>query len=171
MCLQFLALHQPVAGDLRFITAAMKITTELERIGDRVVNICEAVHERDQRDPATSHNEVSRMGALALAMVRDSMRTFSRGDSSLARQMFELDRQFDAIYSQVFSKLMAPIERGIERGSHDTKLAFLARDLNEIAEHATNIAEVVTFMVDGKEITHMDAHERRASRPRVAGNG
>jgi len=77
ICMQLLALHQPVAGDLRLITAAMKITTELERIGDRVVNICEAVHNRDERDPVTSHAEVSQMGTLAVAMVRDSLTAFA----------------------------------------------------------------------------------------------
>ena len=76
MCMQLLALHQPVAGDLRLITVVMKITTELERIGDRVVNICEAVHDRDERDPVTSHAEVSQMGARALAMVLDSLTAF-----------------------------------------------------------------------------------------------
>ncbi len=164
MCLQFLALHQPVAGDLRLIAAAMKITSELERIGDRVVNICEAVHDRDERDPATSHAEVLQMGALALAMVRDSMTAFSRADSSLARQVFEKDKEFDALYGEVFAKLTASLTKDPDRVAHDTKLAFLSKDLNEISEHATNIAEVVMFMVDGKEITHMDMHERRARR-------
>jgi phosphate transport system protein len=87
ICMQLLALHQPVAGDLRLTTAVMKITTELERIGDRVVNICEAVHNRDERDPVTSHAEVSQMGALALAMVRGSLTAFSRADSSVAKRV------------------------------------------------------------------------------------
>jgi phosphate transport system protein len=164
MCLQFLALHQPVAGDLRLIAAAMKITSELERIGDRVVNICEAVHDRDERDPATSHAEVRQMGTLALAMVRDSVTAFSRADSSLAQRVFEKDKEFDAVYGEVFSELTASLAKDSGRIAHDAKLAFLSKDLNEISEHATNIAEVVMFMVEGKEITHMDMHERRARR-------
>ena len=164
MCLQFLALHQPVARDLRLIAASMKITTELERIGDRVVNICEAVHDRDERDPVTSHAEVLQMGALALAMVRDSLAAFSRADSSAARRVFEKDKEFDALYGEVFAKLTALIAKDPDRVAHDTKLAFLSKDLNEISEHATNIAEVVMFMVDGKELTHMDMHERRTTR-------
>ena len=164
ICLQFLALHQPVAGDLRLITAAMKITTELERIGDRVVNICEAVHDRDEREPVISHAEVSQMGTLALAMVRDSLTAFSRGDASLARRVFEKDKEFDALYGEAFAKLTAALAKDPERVAHDVRLAFLSRDLNEISEHATNIAEVVMFMIDGKEITHMDMHERRAAR-------
>jgi len=164
MCLQFLALHQPVAGDLRLITAAMKITSELERIGDRVVNICEAVHDRDQLDPVTSHAEVSKMGALALAMVRDSLTAFSRADSSVAKRVFEKDKEFDALYGAAFAKFTASLAKDPDRVAHDTKLAFLSKDLNEISEHATNIAEVVMFMVDGKELTHMDMHERRPPR-------
>jgi phosphate transport system regulatory protein PhoU len=93
MCVQFLALHQPVAGDLRRITSAMKISTELERIGDRVVNICEAVHDRDEPTLITSHAEVSKMAALALAMVRDSTAAFSRMDSSHAQRVFEQDKE------------------------------------------------------------------------------
>jgi phosphate transport system protein len=163
-CLQFLALHQPVAGDLRLITATMKITTELERIGDRVVNICEAVHDRDEREPVISHAEVSQMGTLALAMVRDSLTAYSGMDGSLARRVFEKDKEFDALYGEAFAKLTAALAKDPERVAHDVRLAFLSRDLNEISEHATNIAEVVMFMIDGKEITHMDMHERRAAR-------
>jgi phosphate transport system protein len=163
MCMQLLALHQPVAGDLRLITAVMKITTELERIGDRVVNICEAVHDRDEGDPLTSHAEVSQMGALALAMVHGGLTAFSRADSSVAKRVFEKDNEFDALYSAVFAKLTS-VAKAPDRVAHDTKLAFLSKDLNEISEHATNIAEVVMFMVDGKEINHMDMHERRATR-------
>ncbi len=164
MCLQFLALHQPVARDLRLIAAAMKITTELERIGDRVVNICEGVHERDEGNLVTSHAEVLQMGALALAMVRDSLAAFSRADSAAAQRVFEKDKEFDAIYGEVFAMLTASMAKDRDRVAHDTKLAFLSKDLNEISEHATNIAEVVMFMVDGKEITHMDMHERRTNR-------
>jgi phosphate transport system protein len=164
ICLQFLALHQPVAGDLRLITATMKITTELERIGDRVVNICEAVHDRGEREPVISHAEVPEMGTLALAMVRDSLMAFTRVDGSLARRVFEKDKEFDALYGEVFAKLTAPLAKDPDRGAHDVRLAFLSKDLNEISEHATNIAEVVIFMIDGKEITHMDMHERRAAR-------
>jgi phosphate transport system protein len=163
ICMQLLALHQPVAGDLRLITAVMKITTELERIGDRVVSICEAVHDRDARDPAASHTEISQMGALALVMVRGSLTAFSRADSSIAKRVFEKDKEFDALYGAVFAQLTS-VGKDPDRVAHDTKLAFLSKDLNEISEHATNIAEVVMFMVDGKEITHMDMHERRATR-------
>jgi phosphate transport system protein len=134
ICMQLLALHQPVAGDLRLITAVMKITTELERIGDRMVNICEAVHDRDERDPLSSHAEVSQMGALALAMVSGSLTAFSRADSSVAKRVFEKDNEFDALYCAVFAQLTS-VAKDPDRVAHDTKLAFLSKDLNEISEH------------------------------------
>jgi phosphate transport system protein len=158
MCLQFLALHQPVAGDLRFITAAMKITTELERIGDRVVDICNGVHQRGGRDPVESHPDIPRLGALAAAMMRDSVTAFSSADISLAKKVFQRDKEFDALCCEVFSRFMTSAN---EPRGHDTMLAFLSKDLNEISEHATNIAEVVMFMVEGKQLSHVDMHERR----------
>ncbi len=113
-CLKLLALHQPVAGDLRLITAVMKITSELERIGDRAVNICEAVHDRNERDPLTSHAEISQMGALALGMVRGSLTAFSRADSSIARRVFEKDKEFDALYGAVFAMLTSSAKESRE---------------------------------------------------------
>ena len=116
--MQLLALHQPVAGDLRLITAVVKVTTELERIGDRVVNICEAVHDRAECDPVTSHAEVSQMEALALAMVRSSLTAFSRADSSVAKRVFEKDKEFDALYGAVFVKLTS-VAKDPDRVAHE----------------------------------------------------
>lgn len=161
MCLQFLALHQPVAGDLRFITAAMKITTELERIGDRVVNICEAVANGDAPDPVSTDAQVLQISKLATAMVRDAMAAFSRSDAALVKSVWEKDKEFDDLYSHVFPNLITSLAKDPERIARDARLALLSKDLNEISEHATNIAEMVMFMVEGKELSHMDRYERR----------
>jgi phosphate transport system protein len=161
ICLQLLALHQPVAGDLRFITAAMKITTELERIGDRVVNICEAVADGGVHDPISTDPQVLRIGHLAAAMVRDAMAAFSRSDPALVKSVWEKDKEFDALYSHVVPNLITSLAKDPERIARDARLALLSKDLNEISEHATNIAEVVMFMVEGKELSHMDMYERR----------
>ena len=161
ICLQLLALHQPVAGDLRFITAAMKITTELERIGDRVVNICEAVADGGGHDPISTDAQVLRIGHLATAMVRDAMAAFSRSDPALVKSVWEKDKEFDALYSHVLPNLVTSSAKDPERIARDARLALLSKDLNEISEHATNIAEVVMFMVEGKELSHMDMYERR----------
>ena len=162
ICLQFLALHQPVAGDLRFITAAMKITTELERIGDRVVNICEAVASGGAHDPVPTDAQVLQIGKLAAAMVRDAMAAFFRSDAVLVKSVWEKDKEFDGLYSHVFTSLITSLAKDPERIARDAKLALLSKDLNEISEHATNIAEMVMFMVEGKELSHMDMHERRS---------
>ena len=161
ICLQLLALHQPVAGDLRFITAAMKITTELERIGDRVVNICEAVADGGVHDPISTDAQVLRIGHLATAMVRDAMAAFSRSDPAFVKSVWEKDKEFDALYSHVVPNLITSLAKDPERIARDARLALLSKDLNEISEHATNIAEVVMFMVEGKELSHMDMYERR----------
>ncbi len=86
------------------------------------------------------------MGVLATAMVRDSMSAFAQADTSLAKEVFQKDKEFDALYCDVFSRLMTSA-KDPDRIAHDAKLAFLSKDLNEISEHATNIAEVVMFMV------------------------
>jgi phosphate transport system protein len=163
-CLQLLALHQPAARDLRLIAAAMMTATELERLGDRGVNICEEVTAPDAQDSIPADPEVLRMGDLALAMVRAGIEAFSRTDRSAVARVMQMDKEFDALYSEAFPRIVTSLAKDSERIARDTKLAFLAKDLNEISEHATNIAELVIFMVDGKEIMHMDMHERRASK-------
>ncbi len=162
-CLQLLALHQPVAADLRTVAAAMKISTELERAGDRVVNICEAIHDREDDDSAAAHAEIAEMGALATAMLADSVAAFAQRDAAMARRVFATDKQFDAIYGAAFPRVVAIRSADAAKAAQEAKLAFLLRDLNEISEHATNIAEAVIFMVVGKDPTHMDLHERRSN--------
>jgi phosphate transport system protein len=162
-CLQLLALHQPVAADLRTVAAAMKITTELERVGDRVVNICEAIHDREDDDQTAAHAEIAEMGALAITMLSDGVAAFTQRDAAMARQVFATDKQFDAIYGAAFPRVVAIRSADAAKAAHEAKLAFLLRDLNEISEHATNIAEAVIFMVLGKDPTHMDLHERRSN--------
>jgi phosphate transport system protein len=115
ICLQVLALHQPVAGDLRFITAAMKITTELERIGDRVVNICEAVANGDAPDPVSTDAQVLQISKLATGMVRDAMAAFSRSDAALVKSVWEKDKEFDDLYSHVFPNLITSLAKDPER--------------------------------------------------------
>lgn len=161
-CIRLLALHQPAASDLRLITAAIKITTELERIGDRVVNMCEAVAEPDALDSIPSNPEVMMLSALARTMVAEALEAFSRTDSAIVRRVMESDREFDALFSRVFPRLLASLSEP-DRVGRDARLVLFSKDLNEISEHATNIAEVVMFLVDGKEIAHMDMHERRSS--------
>lgn len=162
-CLQLLALHQPVAADLRTVAAAIKITTELERVGDRVVNICEAIHGREEDDAVAAHAEIAEMGAMAATMIADSVAAFTQHDAAMARRVFATDKKFDALYGAAFPRVIAIRSADTAKAAQEAKLAFLLRDLNEISEHATNIAEAVIFMVVGKDLTHMDLHERRSN--------
>ena len=94
-------------------------------------------------------------------MVRDAMAAFSRSDPALVKSVWEKDKDFDALYSHVFPNLVTSLAKDPERIARDARLALLSKDLNEISEHATNIAEMVMFMVEGKELSHMDMYERR----------
>ena len=130
-------------------------------LGDRVVNICEAVADGGVHDPISTDAQVLRIGHLATAMVRDAMAAFSRSDPALVKSVWEKEKEFDALYSHVVPNLITSLAKDPERIARDARLALLSKDLNEISEHATNIAEVVMFMVEGKELSHMDMYERR----------
>ena len=162
--LRLLALRQPVASDLRLITAAMKIATELERIGDRAVNICEAIHMQCEPDSAASHQAIARLGERAAAAVRKAVAGFEESSARQARQVIEEDHEFDQLYTAALPQLTAFAATNPQASQHDAKLAFLLKDLNEISEHATNIAELVIFIAEGKQLSHMDMHERRLAK-------
>src|SRR5215469_7444214 len=95
-------------------------------------------------------------------MVRDAMAAFSQSDAALVKWLWEKDKEFDALYSHVFPNLITSLAKDPERIAQDAKLALLFKDLNEISEHATKIAEMVMFMVEGKELHHIYMYERRA---------
>jgi phosphate transport system protein len=94
-------------------------------------------------------------------MAREVMAAFSRSDAALVKSVWEKDKEFDDLYSHVFPNLITSLAKDPERIAPDAKLALLSKDLNEISKHATNIAEMLMFMVEGKELSHMDRHERR----------
>ena len=106
MCLKLLALHQPMAADLRFITSAMRINTELERIGDQAVNIAERVISLNQEPQLKPYIDIPRMAEITQSMVRDVLDAFVNGDAQLARSVCERDDQVDALNDQVFRELL-----------------------------------------------------------------
>jgi phosphate transport system protein len=154
MCLKLLALRQPMAIDLRFITAAMKINTDLERMGDQAVNIVERALSLNQEPPLKPYIDIPRMADIAQSMVRDVIDSFVRSDSSLARTVLERDDLVDGLNDQVFRELltfMISDPSSIRRAVH---LMIVCRCLERIADHATNIAEDVIFMVDARVVKH-----------------
>jgi phosphate uptake regulator len=142
--------------------------TELERLGDRVVNLREVPASGDAHDPLPSYAEVLQIGNLATAMARDAMEAFSRSDVSLVKPVLEKDKEFDALYSHVFPNLITPVAKNRSRMTQDAKLILLSKDLKEISEHTTTMGAVAMFLASGKGIIHMDIRERRAGtdRPR-----
>jgi len=159
MCLKLLALRQPMAIDLRFITAAMKINTDLERMGDQAVNIAERATSLNQEPPLKPYIDIPRMAEIAQTMVRDVLDSFVKRDSKLARSVLERDDLVDGLNHQVFRELltfMISDPASIRRSAH---LMIVCRCLERIADHATNIAEDVIFMVEARVVKH-HAEER-----------
>ena len=154
LCLKLLALHQPMAADLRFITSAMRINIELERIGDLAVNIAERVLSLNQEPQLKPYIDLPRMAEISKMMVKDVLDAFVQGDADLARAVCERDDQVDDLNDQVFRELLSYMlsdTRTITRAVH---LIIVSRYLERIADHATNIAEGVIFMVNAKVVKH-----------------
>jgi phosphate transport system protein len=149
-----MATQQPVAVDLRFIFAASRINSELERIGDLVINITENVHVLLEQPPLKPLIDIPRMADLARRMVRESLDAFVREDTLLAESVIMTDDQVDALKNQVLRELMTYMmsdPRSIERAM---SLILIARHLERIGDHATNIAEDVIYMIQGRDVRH-----------------
>jgi phosphate transport system protein len=153
-CLKLLALHQPMAADLRFITSAMRINTELERIGDQAVNIAERVIGLNQEPQLKPYIDIPRMAEITKSMVKDVLDAFVNGDDNLARAVCERDDQVDALNDQVFRELLTYMISDSKTITRSVHLIIVSRCLERIADHATNIAEGVIFMVKALVIKH-----------------
>jgi len=153
-CLNLLALHQPMAADLRFITSAMRINTELERIGDQAVNIAERVIFLNQEAQLKPYIDIPRMAEITQSMVKDVLDAFVNGDARLARSVCERDDQVDALNNQVFRELLTYMMSDPKTITWAVHLIIVSRCLERIADHATNIAEGVIFMVQALVIKH-----------------
>jgi len=154
MCLRLLALRQPMATDLRFITSAMKIITDLERMGDQAVNIAERAISLNQEPQLKPYIDLPRMAEIAQSMVKDVLDAFVHRDVQLARSVCERDDLVDGLNDQVVRELLTYMmsdPKTIPRAVH---LMIVARCLERIADHATNIAEDVIFMVAALVIKH-----------------
>lgn len=153
VCLRLIALHQPAAGDLRLIAAAIKINSDLERVGDQAVNIAETgVYLL--KEPKIKLGDIPRMVEVAAGMLKDSLDAFSRGDVDLAREVIKRDDEEDRLKSQTFNELVHLMQRDASAIQRGMDIILVARNLERIADHATNIAEDVIFMVLGKDIRH-----------------
>ena len=157
-CSLVLALRQPTASDLRFLVAVMKMSTDLERMGDSAVNISQAVAVINQEPPLKPYIDLPRLSEIARAMVRDSLDSFVRRDASAALAVCRRDDEVDGLYKQLFRELLTYMIESPKYVSRALHLLLIARNLERIADHATNVAEDVIFFVEGRDIRHSDQH-------------
>ena len=152
--LRLLALQQPAARDLRFITTAMKISTELERISDLAENICERTIELNEEPQLKPYIDIPRMANWSLRMVKESLDAFVNHDAGLARKVCTDDDFVDDLTHQLFRELLSFMLENPQTITRAIRITFIAKYLERIADHATNVAELVVYMVEGKIIRH-----------------
>jgi phosphate transport system protein len=153
-CLKLLALRQPMAADLRFITSAMKIITDLERMGDQAVNIAERAISLNQEPQLKPYIDIPKMAEITQSMVKDVLDAFVTQNSRLARSVCERDDLVDGLNDQVFREILTFMMSDPQTVTRAVHLMIVCRCLERIADHATNIAEDVIFMLDARVIKH-----------------
>jgi phosphate transport system protein len=156
LCIRLLALHQPTARDLRLITTGLKITTDMERIGDMAVNVCERALELNREPQLKPFIDIPRMADVAQQMLRESLDAFVREDVDLALKVCRDDDIIDDLNDQLFRELLSYMMEDPKTVTRSIRLLFVSKYFERIADHATNIAEMVVFMVKGKSIRHLD---------------
>jgi len=152
--IRLLALHQPTAKDLRFITTAMKISTELERMSDLAENIAERALELNEEPQLKPYIDIPRMGNWTLRMVKDSLDAFVNRDAALARKVCADDDFVDDLTQQLFRELLSFMIENPKTITRAIRLTFIGKYIERIADHATNVAELVVYLVEGKIIRH-----------------
>lgn len=157
--IRLLALHQPAARDLRLVTTAMKIATELERISDLAENVCERAIELNEEPQLKPYIDIPMMGNMARMMVKQSIDAFVKDDSQLARKVLTDDDFVDDLMEQLFRELLSFMLEDTRTISRAIRLSFIAKYLERMADHATNIAELVVYLVEGKIIRHTTPSE------------
>ena len=153
-CFKLLALHQPMAVDLRAIVAAVKINTDLERVGDLAVNIAEAARRSIRHAPVKELIDIPRMAVIAQDMLRDALDAFVRRDTQLAQTVLNQDDTLDALKTQVFRELLTFMLQDPTTIEPALDLILVSRHLERVGDHATNVAEDVIFMVSAKDVRH-----------------
>lgn len=153
-CFTLLALYQPMAADLRTIVAAVKINTDLERVGDLAVNIAEAARRYVSHPPVKKLIDIPRMATIAQAMLRDALDAFVRRDLGLAQHVLNEDDRLDSLKTQIFRELLTYMLQDPTTIEPALDLILISRHLERIGDHATNIAEDVIFIVSARDVRH-----------------
>lgn len=155
-CIRLIALRQPKAGDLRFITTAMKITTDLERMGDLAEDVCERAVELNEEPPLKPYIDIPRMAEIAQNMLTDALDAFMKKDTSAAYDVIGRDDEVDNLTVQIFNELLFFMIQDPKTVTRAVKITYIAKYLERIADHATNIAEMVVYTVEGRIIRHTE---------------
>jgi phosphate transport system protein len=153
-CFKLLALHQPMAADLRVIVAAVKINTDLERVGDLAVNIAEAGKRYLRHAPVKPLIDIPRMGEIAQSMLRDALDAFVRRDIALAEAVLAQDDIVDGLKTQIFRELLTYMLQDPHTIEPALDLILISRHLERIGDHATNVAEDVIFILSARDVRH-----------------
>ena len=160
LCYEILALEQPVARDLRFLTTALKIVRDIERIGDIAVNIAERASELIQEPELKRLIDLPLMANAAQRIFKDSLDAFVNSDADLAERVIRDDQMIDAMYEQIFRELLTYMMEDTGYISRALKLIFIAKHLERVGDHSANIAEMVVFLVRGQDIRHGTSVDR-----------
>jgi phosphate transport system protein len=156
-CLSLIALHQPMAKDLRFITTAMKISTELERMSDLAENVSERAIELNEEPQLKPYIDIPRIAVHTQRMVQEALDAFVNRDSVLARKVCGDDDFVDNMNHQIFRELLTFMIEDPQTIRRAIRISFISKYLERVADHATNIAELVVYLVEGKIIRHTTA--------------
>jgi phosphate transport system protein len=154
ICHSILGRKQPTAVDLRFLVAVMKINSDLERIGDSAVNIAQSVEQLNEQPPLKPYIDLPHLSQLVQDMVRKSLDAFVRRDAALATEVCRSDDAVDGLYKQIFRELLTYMIEDPKTVSRALHLLLISRNMERIADHATNIAEDVVYYVEGRDIRH-----------------
>jgi phosphate transport system protein len=154
LSVSLLALRQPAASDLRFITTALKIVTDLERIGDLTVNIAERAIELNEEPPLKPYIDIPRMASTAAGMVHQALDAFVNRNAAQAREVLARDDGVDRLNVQLFRELLTYMIEDPRSVTRALRITFIAKYLERIADHATNIAQMVIFLIEGRDVRH-----------------
>ncbi|MGE0352688.1 MAG: phosphate signaling complex protein PhoU [Gemmatimonadales bacterium] len=163
-CINLLALQQPMARDLRMLTSALKIANDLERVGDHAVNIAQSAERLSHVRPIAPEPELVEMARLTREMLSDALEAFIRGDAVAAREICIRDDKVDALHRSVFRILLTHMMEDPHTIGTGMELFLVSRNLERVADLATNVAEDVVFLVEGKSIKH-HSEDRGEARP------
>jgi len=162
ICFEILAREQPVASDLRFITTAMKIVADIERIGDNGVNIARGALEIMHEPELKPIIDIPVAAAAAQRILKESLDAFVTSDADLAKRVIQDDRYIDDVCEQMLRELLTYMFEDPSTVSRALRLMFVARNLERIGDHAANIAEMVIFLVEGQDVRHRQAAKAKA---------